>query len=306
MKPAAPKAPFLPLPTIKEAFERCTRYSHARSWQKPLLDPVRFLRNQWRGRTQVRQHLGAISKQAAFHLRGFSVVNGEGVSESIAAYGLYEEELTDSFLRLIKPGQVVLDIGMHLGYYSTLFAQLVGNQGQVHAFEPTPSTRTIAAPNVNPFPNITVHPYAVWSEATTLEFNDYGVEYMAFNSFRAPRLEDRVLTPKKFQTDTITLDTFRQRLSQSVALVKVDAESAERDIIEGAHQLLRTDRPLVTLEVGDYGKGGESSKLIELIESFNYRTWKLSGERFALQQRQKSYAYDNLIFAPTEQDLSRA
>jgi FkbM family methyltransferase len=38
--------------------------------------------------------------------------------------------------RLIQPGDVVLDLGANIGFYTTLFAELVGEEGAVHAFEP--------------------------------------------------------------------------------------------------------------------------------------------------------------------------
>ncbi len=304
MKSESAGSPFTAPAQLQDEFNQCARYLRARSWQKPIINPRRFLRNQWRVRTGRGKPWGVPAKHAAFHLSPFTIVNGEGVSESIAAYGLYEADLTEAFLRLIKPGQVVLDIGMHVGYYATIFAQLTGPTGQVHAFEPTPSTRDIAAENVARFPNLTVHAYAVWSGSQTVEFNDFGTKYMAFNSFSEPRLDGHQLTPTKFQAETIALDSFRSQLGKPIALVKVDAESAEWNIIEGAQQLLRTDRPLVTLEVGDFGPGGQSSKLIQFIESANYRTWEFNRGKFVRHQTRTTYSYDNLIFAPSECDLS--
>ncbi len=40
--------------------------------------------------------------------------------------------------RLLKPGQHVLDIGAHIGYFTTLACALVGYGGTVEAFEPHP------------------------------------------------------------------------------------------------------------------------------------------------------------------------
>jgi FkbM family methyltransferase len=39
---------------------------------------------------------------------------------------------------ILKPGHIALDIGANLGYYTMLFASLVGDRGHVYSFEPMP------------------------------------------------------------------------------------------------------------------------------------------------------------------------
>jgi FkbM family methyltransferase len=245
---------------------------------------------------------GSLRQSATFHLARFTLVEGEAVSRQIESYGIYEDSLTEAFLHLIKPGQVVVDIGMHLGYYTTLFATLVGAEGQVHAFEPTPSTRAIAQQNVQPFAQVTVHPEAVWSSVQTLSFRDYGPEWMAFNSFTRAKL-DHVPEPKIFSVQTITLDRFRETLSRPVALLKIDAESAERQILDGGKELLRTDQPLISLEVGDADQPGASRSLVEYLQDAGYLPWEFRRANFHPHQARSSYGYDNLIFAPGSRNL---
>ena len=292
--------------SLVSTFRACLLYKQAKPWQKPFLDPSRFLRNQLRKRGLSRGRAGQLRQVDAFHLPRFTVVNGETVSEGISSYGIYEENLTEAFLRLVEPGQVVVDIGMHLGYYTTLFARLVGEKGAVHSFEPTPSTREIAGRNVKQFANVTVHPFAVWSGVQQLTFHDYGPEWMAFNSFDCARMDSGPPPPKLFEVETITLDTFRADLSKPVAIVKVDAESAEPEILSGAVQLLRSDRPLVSLEVGDTGVERTSRRLVDLMRSYSYASWEFNNGRFVAHQPKERYDYDNLIFAPTGRDLSKA
>ena len=296
--------PFTPVAGLRKKFRHCVRYKFAPAWQKPLLDPARFVRNQWRIRRRATRQPGAMARAAAFHLAPFTIVNGETVSENIATHGLYEPELTEAFLRLIEPGQVVLDIGMHLGYYATLFAQLVGPNGHVHAFEPTPSTRAVAGENVGRFANLTVHPFAVWSCVEKMEFNDYGEKFMAFNSFTEARLGDQLPTARKFMVEAMPLDDFCRKIRGPVALVKVDAESAESNIIAGAQHLLRSDQPLVSLEVGDFAENGHSAKLIGLMAGCGYQAWELADGRFARHTGQTAYHYGNLVFAPVARDLA--
>lgn len=40
--------------------------------------------------------------------------------------------------RLLRPGDVVLDIGANMGYMSIMASRFVGASGHVHAFEPSP------------------------------------------------------------------------------------------------------------------------------------------------------------------------
>src|SRR5262245_48316182 len=95
-------------------FRRCLMYKHAARWKKPFLDPVRFVRNQLLCRHIPAYPLGEQRQIESFHLDPFTIVNGEALSESLALYGVYEETLTESFLHLVKPNQVVVDVGMHL------------------------------------------------------------------------------------------------------------------------------------------------------------------------------------------------
>jgi FkbM family methyltransferase len=205
---------------------------------------------------------------------------------------------------LVEAGQVVADIGMHLGYYTTLFAELVGTTGQVHAFEPTPSTREIAARNLICYPHVTVHPCAVWESTGTLTFRDYGVKWMAFNSFREAKTETGSPAPKILETPTATLDAIRASLARPFSLVKIDAESAEEEILAGAGRVLEIDRPLVSLEVGDCPNEASSRRAVDRLLSSDYRPWEFADGRFQPHQLKQAYAYDNLVFAPAGHDLS--
>jgi FkbM family methyltransferase len=42
------------------------------------------------------------------------------------------------FMRIVKKGHIVVDVGAFIGGYTYLFSELVGNKGKVYAFEPVP------------------------------------------------------------------------------------------------------------------------------------------------------------------------
>src|SRR5262245_39931628 len=89
--------------------------------------------------------LGATRTVAAkfFFRRTFQCRLPEVVAAGLFRYGFFEADLTAVILRLLRPGDTFVDVGAHVGYFSALAARLVGADGRVVAFEPTPATREI-------------------------------------------------------------------------------------------------------------------------------------------------------------------
>ena len=56
------------------------------------------------------------------------------------------------YLSIVQQGDVVIDVGANVGYFTMLFADLTGKRGQVHAFEPIPSTFEELLRNIRRFP----------------------------------------------------------------------------------------------------------------------------------------------------------
>ena len=54
----------------------------------------------------------------------------------IAVYGMGERAQTELNRRVLRKGQVVLDIGANIGYYALMDAAKVSKEGKVYAFEP--------------------------------------------------------------------------------------------------------------------------------------------------------------------------
>jgi len=60
----------------------------------------------------------------------------EGIDFSIYLLGAFERSTTITLEKLVKPGDVVFDLGANIGAHTVVLAQLVGGAGQVLAFEP--------------------------------------------------------------------------------------------------------------------------------------------------------------------------
>ena len=59
-----------------------------------------------------------------------------GSSNAGCWLGSYELANQEAHQRIIRPGMTVFDIGANVGFYSLFFSRLVGERGQVMAFEP--------------------------------------------------------------------------------------------------------------------------------------------------------------------------
>jgi FkbM family methyltransferase len=62
------------------------------------------------------------------------------VGQALALQGLYDVVTSEVLWRLTAAGDVTLDVGANVGYFTSLLARCAGPKGQVLAFEPHPAT----------------------------------------------------------------------------------------------------------------------------------------------------------------------
>ena len=151
---------------IDTEFRRAIERLHYSSSRK-LLDPgpLRFI-----SRWLARKGEGRIVPAQLFFGRTMNVVLPEIVSEQIYTYGLFDEVVTWLAIKAAREGDTVLDVGGHFGYFTLLFSELVGESGQIVAFEPTPSTYGLLRDNVKRCPNVVAENLAVPFEPASSRF----------------------------------------------------------------------------------------------------------------------------------------
>src|SRR5207248_9293259 len=88
--------------------------------------------------------------------------------------GEYEGAISRILKKVINPGDICLDIGANIGWYTTLFQKLVGNKGQVHSFEPVPPIFEHLKRNVElnqPSANVRLNNFALGDAAKEVDLH---------------------------------------------------------------------------------------------------------------------------------------
>ena len=152
-------------------------------------------------------------------------------------FGMFERDELEFLRGCVGQGDVCIDAGANVGFYTCHLASWVGSLGHVHAFEPEPKNAERLAVNVrlNGFsPRVTIHPEALSFEKGHARFNRAASGRSGWGSFH--RYEGHVET---IEVETETVDGLmeEQGLDQ-IALLKVDVEGADFDVYRGASKTL--------------------------------------------------------------------
>ncbi|MEZ5316857.1 MAG: FkbM family methyltransferase [Vicinamibacterales bacterium] len=159
--------------------------------------------------------------------------------------GVYEPGISHVVSRLLRPGDVCLDVGAHIGWYTTLAATLVGPTGAVHAFEPLPSAFRRLERNVALLQDsscVVLNNIALGEAPGAGLLHVFPSEPDSHSSISDQGRPDARAIP----CTVTTLDAYlaeRVPHARTVALVKLDVEGAELMCLRGAHGLFSRPAP---------------------------------------------------------------
>lgn len=183
--------------------------------------------------------------------------------------GTHEPEVQEALQRTLKPGDVVWDVGGHIGFFALMAARLT-ETGEVHVFEPIEENRERLAANVvaNQLTNVRTQPFALAAEdgEATLLNRD--------SSLMWSLVKGTSENGRKVQCKT--LDSMSDLLPLP-DLIKVDAEEAEVDVLRGGSKLLRDHAPALIVEFTNQELVNEAKTLLPQyrFEQIGRRHWFL-------------------------------
>lgn len=189
--------------------------------------------------------------------------------------GLFEPEETKLVRASLRPGDVFVDVGAHIGWFTTLAARRVGAAGRVLACEPFPRNAAGLRQNLaeNGCDNVDLVSSALGSSAGTLRLagGDSGsitaVDWAQHDGIEVPMT---------------TLDAVTRAAGLgNIALLKVDVEGWEPQVLGGGPvTLARTSRVLIEINRPALARAGYGpDDLIVLLRQSGFTTFVTLAER---------------------------
>lgn len=245
------------------------------------------------------------------HLNLIYLVEAEDVmiSPRFAMNGEYEPEVTEFFLRNVKPGNVCIDVGANFGYYTCMMARLA-NPGRVLSFEADPQTFEFTRDNK----------YINWLEST-IDCNNQAVSenpgtltlyrrLKRSGNTSIGRMERHELDQlgesesPAFTVEATTVDEQAARLEKPIDFMKIDVEGAELLVLRGARKTLAANRQIrVVMEwsPGQLERAGFSPA--DLLDEIASHGLKMRAIRFGAEPQAATRAdvmglrYGNLLLS---------
>lgn len=197
-------------------------------------------------------------------------------------YGIkgYEPESLIPWIYFSKNSNTIVDIGANVGIYS-LTAKAANPNATVINFEPSDTIYNKLTNNVtlNNYTGVKANKVGISDTTGTLLFYDIDAKDHSSASFSADKIKNFDPSVKliEHQVEVIKLDDYiAQNNIKKVDLIKIDVELFEKQVLLGALECLKNQRPIVFFEVLT---DKVSVELQEIFNPLNYSLYHLNIEK---------------------------
>ena len=189
--------------------------------------------------------------------------------------GNFEPVETEIVKKEIKENDIVLDVGANIGYYSLIFAQLIGKSGKVYSFEPDPTNFEILKKNilVNKHENVILENKAVSNKEGNLKL------YLSTENNGMHRIYPSKWCKESIDINSIKIDNYFNK-NQKIDFIKLDIEGAEYDALLGMESIIQNNENIVIFiefvptSLEEHGTNPE--KVIDFFINHKFKIFKIN------------------------------
>jgi FkbM family methyltransferase len=240
------------------------------------------------------------------------IINEVGINNYLS---LSESWMHHILKRLLDTEKTFIDVGINLG--QTLIKVKATNKSiRYIGFEPNPNCVNYINEliKVNNLQNIEIYPIGISDKSTVLKLNlfsdsEHDSAASIIEEFRDSNNIKRSINVPVFNISELGLTN-----NPKVGIIKIDVEGAELEVLKGLKERIKSDRPLMLIEIlptyssQNANRVNRQNEILNLIIEFNYsifRIIKAKNNFIDIKEMQSFDIHSDLnlceyIFCPTE------
>ena len=197
---------------------------------------------------------------------------------------------------LVPIGCTAIDVGANRGYYSWALASVAAS---VEAFEPNPLLAKFAKAKLGR--KARVHEVALSDHGGTATL--YIPRRASGSSLHITGNLGNVYPQKSVDQIQVRLATLDSYSFKNVGFIKIDVEGAEMEVLAGARETIRSNRPTMLIELLAGIHADHLARIEQIKSDFGYDAWIVIGRakfeaKLALAEMESLRKTSNILFTP--------
>lgn len=200
------------------------------------------------------------------------------------------------FINLIQDGAHVLDIGANIGVMSYFFAKKLP-ESAIHSFEPVPDNLQVLSKVKTKFNlfNVKIHPHAIGNMKGKVKMVMPEMKNVYFHGLSHIEQDGKESKGNLYEVEVKKLDELIEFEDVKVSAIKIDVEEYEFNVLSGAKELIKKNRPVIYCELWE---NENRKKSLEFISKLDYKI--IINQKKNLKEFVGQKGFQNFFFIPIE------